>query len=587
MSSSLLSLPDELLAHIVDEALGEYSAKVYKQRQDTARALCLVNKRIGAIAQDKIVEAVHCSCKFGEDDPSPACSRDMHRKTRHLRLQYPQHKHLSLSPTFLPPFHAIRDLRLVEVYGVQLEQISKLPELRNLALHCVSYHTSAALIALRLSRLSLYYCVEDIDLDLLERLDDLTLELVDERESTKSWRRMDIASTTLEKVLFDCVWYELQMLEDDITEPRHVRIYDIEGTHGEGHVDYLVACCRDLASRVFAIFPNLCTLYLPRALDISFVAHDRDTTGLIRDLASTCGAAGIEVVFEHDDEDLGAGAFAAIAIAPASAPSSLISNLIQANAYAVSLLGYLLSNSSGLAASPPWAVTGQKSPEERKEEAQQMVLDVLGEMEAGGSSSEKHSLRRRGRISRKHLARVIDENPSLVLDLGASRPPCCGIPGSHWMLYIGFGVSVVIWMAALYLGVLGGVTGATKVALSQPNCTEGLGQAAALILYADIGFMMLGIVLFIATIINHLANVAGALNRDVITEYNGSPKLVFGVSFLIWLVWMVVSFSIYFIAANHNLLAAGEFSWSFGSTFSALMIIIPVYSIIKAAWSQR
>ncbi|GAA6051371.1 hypothetical protein JCM3770_004507 [Rhodotorula araucariae] len=307
---------------------------------------------------------------------------------------------------------------------------------------------------------------------------------------------------------------------------------------------------------------------------------------------------------------------AAIAISPASAPSSLISNLIQANAYSVSLLGYLLSNSSGLdffhaayalllafssliplaaarpasavVAVPPWAVTGQKSPQERKDEAQQMVLDVLGEMEAGESDSEKHSLRRRGRISRKRLARVIDENPSLVLDLGASRPPCCGIPGSHWMLYLGFGVSVLIWMAALYLGILGGVTGATKVALSQPNCTEGLGQAAVLILYADIGFMMLGIALFVATIINHLMrDVANALNREVTAEYNGSPQLVFGVSFLIWLVWMVVSFTVYFIAANHNLLAAGEFSWSFGSTFSALMLVIPVYSILQTAWSQR
>lgn len=90
-------------------------------------------------------------------------------------------------------------------------------------------------------------------------------------------------------------------------------------------------------------------------------------------------------------------------------------------------------------------------------------------------------------------------------------------------------------------------------------------------------------------------DVADALQRDVVTEYSGSPKLVFGVSFLLWvrsfsssspgrsrdeeltrsstrsqLLWMVVSFSIYFMAAGQNLLAAGEFSWSFGSTFSAL-----------------
>ncbi|GAA5912279.1 hypothetical protein JCM8208_001321 [Rhodotorula glutinis] len=304
---------------------------------------------------------------------------------------------------------------------------------------------------------------------------------------------------------------------------------------------------------------------------------------------------------------------AAIAIAPASAPSSLLSNLIQANAYAVSLLGYLLSDSSGLdffhaayalllafssliplaaIGPPPWAVTGQKSPQERKDEAQQLVLDVLGEMERAHSSSsdDTRSLRHRGRsrLSRKRLARVIDDNPSLVLDLGGSRPPCCGIPGSHWVLYCGFGASVLIWGAALFLGVLGGATGATRVTLAQPNCTEGLGSAAALILYADIGFMMLGVAIFIATVINHLMrDVADALQRDVLTTYTGSPRLVFGVSFLIWLVWMVVSFSVYFLAANQNVLAAGEFSWSFGQVFSALMITLPVYSIVKAAWSQR
>lgn len=113
-----------------------------------------------------------------------------------------------------------------------------------------------------------------------------------------------------------------------------------------------------------------------------------------------------------------------------------------------------------------------------------MVLDVLGEMERGGGSSsddEKRSLRhRRGRLSRKRLARVIDDNPSLVLDLGAGRPPCCGIPGSHWALYLGFGASVLIWGAALFLGVLGGATGDTRVTLSQPNCTEGLGAHARL-----------------------------------------------------------------------------------------------------------
>ncbi|GAA5935668.1 hypothetical protein JCM10213_003655 [Rhodosporidiobolus nylandii] len=290
---------------------------------------------------------------------------------------------------------------------------------------------------------------------------------------------------------------------------------------------------------------------------------------------------------------------AAIALSPASAPSSLVTNLIQADAYAVSLLGYLLSDSSGLgaaAASPPWAVTGQKSPAERQAEAEKTVLEVLQEMEAGhgdsssSSDDEKRHLRRRKRkkrVERERLQRVLQDNPDLILNAG-SKPPCCGIASSHLLLYISFSISVLLWGAALYLGVLGGATGSTRVALAQPNCTEGLGSAATLILYADIGFMILAVVVFVATILNHLMNdVANALNREVTTEYNGSTRLVFGVSFLVWLIWMGASFSIYFMAAQRNLLAAGEFSWSFGSTFSALMLIVPIYSVLKALWANR
>lgn len=36
------------------------------------------------------------------------------------------------------------------------------------------------------------------------------------------------------------------------------------------------------------------------------------------------------------------------------------------------------------------------------------------------------------------------------------------------------------------------------------------------------------------------------------------------------LIWMSVSSYIYLLAANSNLLAAGEFNWSFASVFSAL-----------------
>ncbi|GAA6027498.1 hypothetical protein JCM8097_007891 [Rhodosporidiobolus ruineniae] len=294
---------------------------------------------------------------------------------------------------------------------------------------------------------------------------------------------------------------------------------------------------------------------------------------------------------------------AAIALAPASAPGALVTNLIQADAYAVSLLGYLLSDSSGLdffhaayalllalsslipltaiAASPPWAVTGQKSPQERQAEAKSTIVAVLKQM--GG---ESRSLRRRHRDLESHVDEILEREPDLVGDMLDDDSK--GVPASHIMLYLGFTASVLLWGTSLYLGVLGGASGSTRVALSQPNCTARLGNAALYILYADIGFFILAIVVFIATIMNHLMHdVAKAIGRETTVEYGGSTKLVFGVSFIVWLVWMLSSFTIYFMAGNANLLASAEFSWSFGSTFSALMLIMPIYSVIKALWAQR
>lgn len=108
-----------------------------------------------------------------------------------------------------------------------------------------------------------------------------------------------------------------------------------------------------------------------------------------------------------------------------------------------------------------------------------MVLDVVHELDDSASSDddddEQRHLRRRRKKRRAKLIRIINEDPGLVLDLGESGGPC-GIPSSHWMLYVGFFASVMLWGFVLYLGVLGGATGSTRIALSQPNCTAGLGE---------------------------------------------------------------------------------------------------------------
>lgn len=130
MPSSLLVLPDGLLALIVDEALGEFASRLYKQRQAAARALALVNHRCGRVAQARLVEAVHFEWTAECPDwrsgtlPSPnrvrcLCLRNAQDHARSLGL--------ALAPWSLVDFNALCDLRLVAVTGVILELLGQLP----------------------------------------------------------------------------------------------------------------------------------------------------------------------------------------------------------------------------------------------------------------------------------------------------------------------------------------------------------------------------------------------------------------------------------------------------------------------------
>ncbi|GAA5997842.1 uncharacterized protein JCM10292_006851 [Rhodotorula paludigena] len=59
--ASLLDLPDELLVLIIDQALGAFLPARYKTRQQTACALSLVSRRLGALARPKVFEVVQMS----------------------------------------------------------------------------------------------------------------------------------------------------------------------------------------------------------------------------------------------------------------------------------------------------------------------------------------------------------------------------------------------------------------------------------------------------------------------------------------------------------------------------------------------
>ncbi|TKA55248.1 hypothetical protein B0A53_02218 [Rhodotorula sp. CCFEE 5036] len=299
---------------------------------------------------------------------------------------------------------------------------------------------------------------------------------------------------------------------------------------------------------------------------------------------------------------------AAIAIAPSSAPVTLLNTLIQADAYAIVLVGYTLTGSgeldffhagyalllafssliplTAIALSPPWAVTGRKSPEERSREAQNMVNAVLSHLEKGqhrhhprrrkrhhhsrsdssSSDDEKELLKESGHRRRARIEEVVQEDPSLF---GLDSPDT--ITTSQVLLLAGFFLSLITWAFAYWRTILGGATGDTLVKLAQPNCTPGLGNVALLVVYANTLFMILAI----------------CLGRTSTAEYHGSQKLVFGASLLVWVVWFVVTFYIWFAAGQANLLASLEFGWSFGTTFSILMLIIPIGSIVRTYRAKR
>ena len=95
---------------------------------------------------------------------------------------------------------------------------------------------------------------------------------------------------------------------------------------------------------------------------------------------------------------------------------------------------------------------------------------ALTGLEDGDSDEEEkqHLIRKR----KRQLRRALRTDPDLLLeaiDEGQSKG-LCGIPGSHWMLYLGMSGSVLLWGFALTSGIIGGANGSTRISLAQANC---------------------------------------------------------------------------------------------------------------------
>jgi len=367
MSTSLLSLPDELLDIVIDQALGEYAPRLYKERQRTCRALSLVNKRVGGIAKVKLVEVVHALAftPFGfqyrlkpEQAPDTSCVRALWLDN--VGLNCPADGYLS--------FAAVRDLRLKDFHGVRLEDLSQLPgassshvragarerradlgsvraELRTLVLAQGDIGGDKPLIAPKLERLVLYFCdtgalepetppfaaagcpaLQHLHLgvsmpvpsrfcapDLVEAVDTLGVELLDFSRMVAPWSSLlgtDERSrmALYDKAFFDLMFVELEdlHLHEPFTDIRHLRLH-ICNASATCLAAYEPAFFADLPDKLPTLFPSLKSLYLPLAFDPACVMLNRSIVDAVNELAAACARMRALVVFEHDLEAAGLG----------------------------------------------------------------------------------------------------------------------------------------------------------------------------------------------------------------------------------------------------------------------------------------
>ncbi|GAA5912259.1 hypothetical protein JCM8208_001315 [Rhodotorula glutinis] len=324
MPTSLLSLPDELLVVVVDHALGEYAPRLYQERQDTCRALSLVNKRVGAVAQDKLVEVVHASA-FTPLNFSPQLNLEQVTRPNRVRALWldgvgpdsPAHGFLS--------FAAVRDLRLTNFHGVRLRDLGQLPELRTLLLSQGRLASSKPLSAPRLERLVLYFCEQEqaagdaegftaagcpslrhlylgvsndgrpwpCAQDLIDQVDTLGSVLMDRGRVNLSCGALVVPTAALDKVLFDldCDEFEPHVLRQPVPRVRHLRVYGDSAAEASYWVE--------LADGLVYFFPSLATLCLPRACDAAQFTLGPPLLNAMRRLTAECERTRVAVVFEH------------------------------------------------------------------------------------------------------------------------------------------------------------------------------------------------------------------------------------------------------------------------------------------------
>ena len=355
-TSSLLALPGEILALVVDQALGEYAPRLHKKRLEIIRAISLVNKRMRAIALRELVTATNTTIDDDQDAAAIGGELDELRapaRARAVSVGWPQETGTPMRvPQFLWSFCALRRLWLVRASRISIEDLNQLhgtwdhavrvtcnksdpstlpAELHELVLARVDIDVGRPLALSRLKTLTLFFAnlvLEDdhtgahilagdslpvlqhlfigqspdeaaylADGDLIARTSALGFELLSLDEEPGTWQSMGLDEAILDKALFDFVPAEIALLERADVDLLHVRVYEFNKDNYDP-LHKLAAQLDELSDRLFAVFPALKTLYVPADFDPAGVMLSKafaDTMGL---LALSCAERGVELIFE-------------------------------------------------------------------------------------------------------------------------------------------------------------------------------------------------------------------------------------------------------------------------------------------------
>ncbi|GAA5924460.1 hypothetical protein JCM3775_005384 [Rhodotorula graminis] len=333
MPPTLLSLPDELLDLVVDQALGEFAPRLYKARQDTCRTLSLVNKRVGAIAQPKLVEVVH-AFMFSQPGFRARLKLEQVPRRNRVRVLCLEGVGLNGSVDGFLSFAAVRDLRLTVFREVRLEDLGQLPELRALVLSNGSFSINKPLVAPKLERLAISSCAFNrlVDMqaltakgcpslrhlyadmlpkprplwtrDLVAQVETLGVELYYDYSQRPSWTSIvgpgngPEDEAFFDKALFDLYSSEVDNLPDSKRDVKHLRLH-VSGTLIRVDSTPIAAQLAVLAGHLSTAYPALETLYLPLVLDTSRVMHQRKLVDAVEKLVAACARQHVEVVHEH------------------------------------------------------------------------------------------------------------------------------------------------------------------------------------------------------------------------------------------------------------------------------------------------